>query len=279
MSGVTVEYQSDGMQCTRGLPVDIAFRSRGRGPAIILLHGTSASHAVWDPVAEQLAHRSTVICIDQRGHGRSGRSPGQYSGPDFAQDVINVLDALEIERAVVGGHSLGARNAWLSASLAPKRVTAVLAVDYTPYVESSVLTELANRVAGGDQGFATVAAVETYLRGRYPLLPTAATARRVRWGYRQTADGSWRALAEPAAMVELIAGLRTPHDKEFGAVASPMTHIRGARSRIVSPEAWATAQAARPQDRWVVDPKSDHYVPEENPALIAAELARLLDYR
>jgi hypothetical protein len=56
-----------------------------------------------------------------------------------------------------------------------------------------------------------------------------------------------------------------------------MAHVRGALSAITSERAWDAAIAARPGDRWVLDPASDHYVPEENPGLIVAELDRLLD--
>ncbi|MFC5500732.1 alpha/beta fold hydrolase [Lysinimonas soli] len=275
MPPVSVE-ELDGLERTRGAMVDIAFRVRGDGPAIVLLHGTSANHAVWEPVAEALAGSATVICLDQRGHGRSDKPASGYTGKDFAGDVITVLDALGIDRAIVGGHSLGARNAWLVGAAHPERTRAVLAVDYTPYVETAVIDELASRVAAGDRAFSTVGEIEQYLQERYPRMPADAVARRARWGYRRLDDGSWRPLADPAAMAQLIEGLRTPWAEEFAAVAVPMTDLRGADSRIVSEAAWNAAIAARPQDRWVVDPGSDHYVPEENPGLIITELEHLL---
>ena len=276
MPELSVEQRADGLARTRGADVDIAFRVRGRGPAVVLLHGTSANHAVWEPVAEALADRATVIALDQRGHGRSDKPIDGYAGPDFAGDVVTVLDALGIERAVVGGHSLGARNAWLAGALHPDRVEAVLAVDYAPGVEPEVLDELQERVAAGDRDFASVEEIEAYLQARYARMPADAVARRARWGYRQD-GGRWRPLADPRAMDLLIEGFRTPWAAEFAAVAAPMTQIRGAGSRILSTAAWDAALAARPQDRAVVDPASDHYVPEENAALVADELRRLLD--
>jgi 2-(acetamidomethylene)succinate hydrolase len=277
MSVPPIERRPDGLQSTRGAAVDIVFRVQGSGPAIVLLHGTSANHAVWGPVADAVSAFSTVISLDQRGHGRSDKPTSGYTGADFAADVVTVLDALGIDHAIVGGHSLGARNAWLVGALHPERTTAVLAVDYAPYVEVSVLDELAIRVAGGDRIFDAVDDIAAYLHSRYPLMPLDAVARRAQWGYQQGADGGWRPLADPSAMMQLVAGLRTPWAAEFAAVTAPMTHLRGAHSTILSEDAWFAAIAERPNDRFVVDPDSDHHVPEENPELVIAELAHLLE--
>lgn len=273
---VGVEPIADGLSRTRGAEVDLAFRVRGSGPAIVLLHGTSANHAVWEPVAEALSAHATVIALDQRGHGRSDKPETGYTGPDFAGDVVTVLDALGIERAIVGGHSLGGRNAWLAGALHPGRVAAVVVVDYTPYVEATVLDELAARVAGGYRAFPDAAAIEDYVHARYPRILPAAVVRRARWGYAPRADGQWWPLADPAAMDQLIEGFRTPWDAEFRTVSAPMTSLRGADSRIVSEAAWTAAIADRPGDRWVVVEGADHYIPEEHPDLVTAEFERLL---
>lgn len=266
----------DGLVRTRNAGVNLAFRVQGAGPAVVLLHGTSANHAVWTDVAEALADRAQVISIDQRGHGRSDKPDTGYGADDFAGDVVSILDAVGVDRALVAGHSLGGRNAWVTAALHPERVTGAVVVDYTPYVESTVLDELDVRVAAGFRSFADVEEIETYLRSRYALVLDEAVRRRARWGYRQSEDGTWVPYASPVAMRELIAGFRTPWDAEFRAVSVPMTHLRGEHSGIVSPAAWERAQRDRPADRWVQLPGLDHYIPEERPDLVADEIAALL---
>ncbi len=273
---VQVEPLDGGLMRTRGAAVDIAFRMRGSGPAVVLLHGTSATHAVWEPVGDALEDHATVIALDQRGHGRSSKPMVGYTGGDFAQDVVTVLDALQIETAVVAGHSLGGRNAWVTAALYPDRVSGVVVVDYTPYVESEVIDELQVRVAGGFRPFASVAEIEGYLRERYPAILPGAVARRARWGYRAQDDGTLLPYADPVAMRQLIEGFRTPWADEFRAVAAPMTHLRGTASRIVSEAAWQSAENDRPGDRWVVVDGADHYIPEEFPDVITAELDHVL---
>ena len=191
--------EADGLHYTRGAMVTIAFRVQGSGPAIVLLHGTSANHAVWAPIADSLASKATVISLDQRGHGRSDKPVAGYTGTDFAGDVITVLDALGIERAIIAGHSLGARNSWLVGAQHPDRTNAVLAVDYTPFVEPAVLDELQVRVAGGDRSFDSVAEIEDYLHARYPRMPLLAVARRAAWGYQRVDGQQWRPLASASS--------------------------------------------------------------------------------
>lgn len=271
-----VERIDGGLLRITGGVVDIVARVRGAGPAVVLLHGTSANYAVWEPVADALEDHATVIALDQRGHGRSGKPETGYSGPDFVADIVTVLDALGIEKAVVAGHSLGARNSWLAGALHPERVAGVVVIDYTPYVEPEILDELQLRVAGGFRSFADVDEIHHYLRERYTAILPDAVTRRARYGYRQQADGRWVPLADPEAMNQLIEGFRTPWDEEFRAVTAPMAHLRGSISKIVTEAAWQAAIADRPGDRWVVVDGADHYIPEEFPDLVVAELDRAL---
>jgi len=79
----------------------------GTGPAIVLLHGFPLSKETWDAQAAALQPHARVIRFDFRGLGTSGVTPGPYLMESLAGDVAGVLDALEIERAVIAGHSLG----------------------------------------------------------------------------------------------------------------------------------------------------------------------------
>ena len=277
MAKVGVEDLPSGMSRTQGAEVNLAFRVQGNGPAIVMLHGTSANYAVWEPIANGLASRATTISLDQRGHGRSDKPETGYDGASFASDIITVLDALGIEQAIVAGHSLGARNAWVAAAKYPDRVSAVVAVDYTPFVEQSVLDNLELRVAGGNKVFASIADIEGYLHKRYLRMPLDAVRRRAEWGYRQLADGGWVPLAPAFALKLLVSGLRTSWEQEFQDVAVPMTCVHGIDSKVVSVAAWDAAQGAHESARWVVVDNADHYVPEERPDVIAAELLRILE--
>jgi pimeloyl-ACP methyl ester carboxylesterase len=85
----------------------IAFESSGAGPAMLLVHGTSATRIRWAPVREKLAARYAVHEMDRRGRGGSVAESGPYSLAREAQDVAAVAEAIGGDVYVVG-HSYGA---------------------------------------------------------------------------------------------------------------------------------------------------------------------------
>ncbi|MFD6445183.1 alpha/beta fold hydrolase [Promicromonospora sp. NPDC060204] len=75
-------------------------------PAVVLVHGITASHRAWPAVVEALPGRR-VIAPDLRGRGRSNALPGPYGMAAHADDVAAVIGALADGPAVVVGHSMG----------------------------------------------------------------------------------------------------------------------------------------------------------------------------
>jgi pimeloyl-ACP methyl ester carboxylesterase len=82
-------------------------RDAGEGPALVLLHGFPLSNEIWDAQAAALAASARVIRYDLRGLGSTTVTPGPYLMEQLAGDLLDILDALRIERAVIAGHSLG----------------------------------------------------------------------------------------------------------------------------------------------------------------------------
>jgi pimeloyl-ACP methyl ester carboxylesterase len=91
-TGVTLQYVEQGDPA--GIPV-------------LLLHGYVDSWHSFERVLPDLPASLRVFALTQRGHGDAGRPATGYSLGDFAADVAAFLDALGIESAVVGGHSMG----------------------------------------------------------------------------------------------------------------------------------------------------------------------------
>jgi pimeloyl-ACP methyl ester carboxylesterase len=85
----------------------IAVESSGAGPAMLLVHGTSATRIRWAPVREKLAARYTIHQMDRRGRGGSNAEVGPYSLASEGQDVAAVAEAIGGDVYVVG-HSYGA---------------------------------------------------------------------------------------------------------------------------------------------------------------------------
>lgn len=121
--------------------------SEGAGPAVLLLHGFTGSSETWRPLGSALRSRHTVIAVDLPGHGRSSapQDPARYAVPRFANDLVRVLDAMQVDRVTVVGYSLGGRVALRFALDHVARVNGVILVSTSPGIENPA--ERAARVA------------------------------------------------------------------------------------------------------------------------------------
>ena len=108
----------------------LAYEEYGSGDRpVLLLPPLLFSRRIHRPLAETLAERGhRVLCLDLLGHGDSDRPPEMpnYSMQIFAQQGLALLDHLDIQRAVVGGPSLGANASLEVAAAAPDRVRGML---------------------------------------------------------------------------------------------------------------------------------------------------------
>jgi pimeloyl-ACP methyl ester carboxylesterase len=96
---------------------------------VVLLPGLLFSRRMHEPLAAELTERGQhVLCLDLLGHGASDRPPEMwsYSMTTFGRQTIGLLDHLGIERAVIGGTSLGANTTLEAAAHAPDRVQGML---------------------------------------------------------------------------------------------------------------------------------------------------------
>ncbi len=96
---------------------------QGKGTPIILIHGlTSSAVSNWfNPgIAQKLAKTNRVIAIDMRGHGDTGPSPADSKGT-MIQDIVDFMNYLKIEKAHIGGYSMGGATTAGLLKVAPER--------------------------------------------------------------------------------------------------------------------------------------------------------------
>lgn len=97
------------------------------GPPLVLLHGLLLSSAGQERVAKSL-RVPRVLLLDLHGHGASSRpaDPARYGWRQFVDDVVALLDHLDIDKAAIGGLSLGANVALAAAEQRHERVSALI---------------------------------------------------------------------------------------------------------------------------------------------------------
>ncbi len=112
----------------------IAYRDRGQGRPLLLLHGLMA-HGGFFREQERLADTHRLVTVDLRGHGHSGRSDPSPTIEQLASDVAGLVESLDLRGAIGVGWSMGATILWhLLTGVAAHRFAGAVVVDMTARV-------------------------------------------------------------------------------------------------------------------------------------------------
>ena len=204
--------------------VDLSVSDDGEGPAVVLLHGLTATRryvVMGSTALQRSGHR--VITYDARGHGRSSPAPepGAYGYEAMGLDLEAVLDGAGVERAVLAGASMGAHTLLWMALNRPSRVGGVFVI--TPAYTTAAQADEPGRLAhwdalsdglrtGGIDGFL---AAQGELRIPERWRDTVLTVIRQRLGQHQHPAAVADALrvvprSHPFAGVDALAALSVP---------------------------------------------------------------------
>jgi pimeloyl-ACP methyl ester carboxylesterase len=186
--------------------VRIYYEDEGRGPALLLTHGYSATLRMWEPQVVALANRYRVLRWDMRGHGASDspEDPAAYTHAATVADMAAVLDAAGVDRAVIGGLSLGGYMSLAFHLARPERVRALVLCDTGPGYKKDDARESWNRYA---ESFA-----RKYDENGLDALGSSAEVRVAR---HRSAAGPARAargilVQRDARVIESLAAIRVP---------------------------------------------------------------------
>jgi pimeloyl-ACP methyl ester carboxylesterase len=231
------------IQRVTGAGLELAYRvwnANVPGVPLVLLHGITASSEAWAATAVLIQDRP-VIALDARGHGESDWDLAEdYSVDAHFADLATALDALHIDRCVLGGFSMGGGVAILAAACLPERIAALAVIDAYPHPEQSP----------GSAGIARWVAHDARRTRHFD----PAIARRFR--EMLAADAVTRA------------DLRTMWE----AITCPTVVIRGAESTVLPEELASDMLRALPGSRLETIPGVGHGLPFAAPAALARVL-------
>jgi non-heme chloroperoxidase len=129
-----------------GLCLHVAELGPQDGHAVLMLHGYADSWFSYSRILPLLPAGLRAVVPDQRGHGESDRPANGYAPDDFAGDAIQLLDTLDIERAVVVGHSMGSFIARKIAVEAPERVERLVLIGSAATARNEATRQLLEEV-------------------------------------------------------------------------------------------------------------------------------------
>lgn len=119
MSEITKVF-SDGLE--------LVAESFGSGSPIVAAHGLTGNRHITKRQFQSLSSQFRIIVFDQRGHNDSSpvTVPNFYNPDRMAEDIRNIMDAYEIEKAIIQGESMGAATSLLFALKYPQRVESLI---------------------------------------------------------------------------------------------------------------------------------------------------------
>jgi pimeloyl-ACP methyl ester carboxylesterase len=256
----------------------LAYLDEGRGPAILLIHGIPTSSLLWREIVPVLAETHRVIAPDMLNYGKSDK-PVDADVSIGAQSrlMVGVLDALGIPRAHVVAHDIGGGVAQIIAVNHPERVDK-LVLSNTVCFDSWPIPEFKPLQEAGAEASMSLATFVSMMRGFLPqgvyrpesLAPDALNVMMETWA---TEEGK-RAL---------FRNFQRLNPEYTQAIAGQLKHLShetlilwGRHDPFQKPAFAEKLRAAIPGARLTWIEEAAHWVMEEKPAEVAAELKAFL---
>jgi pimeloyl-ACP methyl ester carboxylesterase len=261
-----------------------ALRWGSKSAEVVFVHGGAQNAHTWDTVA--LALGRPALAIDLPGHGHSQwRNDHAYTPQNLADDIAVVVADLAPDAKLVVGMSLGGLTAMELAVRHPQLVRWLVMVDITPGVNQQKAKAVIDFV-DGPQEFASFDDLLARTIEFNPTRSESSLRRGILHNAAQRLDGSWqwrydrtghtRPKDDEQAAILAADPDMSPLWDDFGAVAAPLTIVRGSTSPVVDDEDIAEARRRQPDaDVFVVD-GAGHSVQGDRPVELCAVLEELL---
>lgn len=111
----------------------IYYEIHGEGDPLVLLHGFTMSHEMWDGWIEDLSKDYKLIIVDLRGHGHSTNPSNRFTHRESAKDIYSLMNVLQIDSFKAMGFSSGAMTLTHMAVLDSTRIEAMVLMGSTSY--------------------------------------------------------------------------------------------------------------------------------------------------
>lgn len=249
----------------------LPYTDRGRGDALVLLHGFPLDSHMWDAQAERLSANYRVIAPDFRGFGQSRRSD-PFTLESLADDIHLFVEQLVAVPCVLAGLSMGGYVAQVYARKYPKDLRGLILVDTkaegdTPEAKAgrAKMIELA-RAAGAK-------AVAEQLIPKMVAAGTLKNRPEIVRALRSMMEG-----CPPRTIEYALAALRDRPDRsdELGAIAAPTLIIVGDEDAITPPSFSETMRARIPNATLEVIRGAGHMAPMEQPEQVSRAIEQFM---
>ena len=246
-----------------GLRHHLIARGTPGSPVVMMIHGLAGQAHVFDGIANHLATRYHVYCLDVRGRGESAWGPPNDYGVDtYVADLEAVREALGLQHFALVGTSMGGLISLNYAPRFPERVDRVVLNDVGPEIDPEGLKRILSYVGGAPEMFADMKAVIRYYKEHYaPMVEHLAEdqiADFARYNVRKSDTGVYVWKMDPAVRSAAAPAASMDQWEALKAIACPVLVLRGALSDVLSPPIAQRMVETLPDGRLVEVPGVGH---------------------
>jgi esterase len=249
--------------------LNLNYETVGSGPPLVVLHGLFGSSGNWRGIARELASSHSVFSVDLRNHGASPWADSM-DYLEMADDVLQLVETLGLDRPTVMGHSMGGKTAMALALSHPQAIGGIAVIDiapesYTDQFSSYVSAMRSLDVAGAASRREIHQALADSLNAEAPVDFLMQNLR------RQNDRFDWRLnlLATGLCMRELCGFPEALRDARYD---GPALFIHGAESGYVRPSSLAGIRALFPRAGTERVADAGHWVHADQPAALLCGL-------
>lgn len=253
---------------------DVAYEVLGDGPPVVLIHGTPSWSYLWRTVASDLAARHTVYVYDLLGYGTSEKHEHQDVSIAAQTKVLaELLDLWGLEEPCVAGHDFGGTIALRLLLLEGRRFRRLALCD--PVAIAPWITPFSRHVQAHLEAFQTVPGhihrqmIATHIR--------TAIAREMTDDQLEPYLRPWLGTVGQAAYYRQVAQFDERYTREieprYGEVQAPTLLLWGAQDGWLDPQFGQKLARMIPGARLSLIPGAGHFLPEDQPKIVAAEFA------
>lgn len=246
---------------------------RGQGPVVLFVHGFPLTHEMWLPQIEGLSDSYRAIAPDLRGFGKSSASAGTVSMRQFADDLANLLDAMEINEPVTFcGLSMGGYIGWQFVRHHRHRLNGLICCDTKASADSAEAVENRHKLA------------ESVLKHGVGVLaqamPEKLFAKTTLENQPETVEASKRMMlaADPEGVAAALRGMAERPDMTsiLAEIDFPTMLIVGKEDQITTAEEMREIATAIRGSEFGELPNAGHMAPFEQPADVNEMMKRFL---
>ena len=240
--------------------------------AVIFLHGFPFNRTMWRSQMQRLAGRCRVIACDLRGYGETETGEAAFSMELFTNDLLGLMDALRIERAVLCGISLGGCIALEAAERRPERFSALILCGCrcsadTPEEQARKLAAVKAIKDEGVPNFAEALLGRLFAPKTYETAPEVVAAVR-----------TMMLQSSPLSLERTLLAMRVREEtcSKLPELRMPVLLLVGETDGVTPPENAAYMKEHFPHAHLSVIPGTGHLSNLENPDAFNAELERFI---